>query len=154
MWSLTRQILALRWLNVVTEVLFTSPHRQMSKLVSVSCNKSRVLFITPNMSLDAARRPGGKPINGSMPARSDLTTVVARRRVMPVLGVFWQMVRIYYRETQITITLTSIHTNIPATLRLPTCYTSKADAPKLFHARWKKEDLFIYLFIPMGQLTA
>lgn len=100
----------------------------------VSCNKLRVLFITPNMLLDAARHPGSEPDNGSTPARPDLTTVVARRRVTPVLGVFWQMVRIYYWETQITITLTSIHTNIPATLRLPTCYSSKADAPKLFHA--------------------
>lgn len=56
------------------------------------------------MSLDAARHPGSGPINGSTPARSDLTTAVARRRVTPGLGVFWQMVRIYYWETQITIT--------------------------------------------------
>lgn len=80
---------------------------------TVSCNKSRVLYITPNMAYNAARHRGSKPGSGSTHARSDPTTVVARCRVTPGLAVFWQMVCICYRETQITITLTSIHTNIP-----------------------------------------
>lgn len=75
---------------------------------------------TPNTALDAVLHLGNELINGSKPAHSDPTTAVTRPRVMPGLGVFWQMVRICYWETRITITLTSIHTNIPAKRNLDT----------------------------------
>lgn len=112
----------------------------MSTSETVSCNKSRVLYITPNMPYNAARRRGSRPGNASTHARSDPTTVVARRRVTPGLGVFWQMVCICYWETQISITFTSIHTHPTNTERISTRYINKADPPKLFHARSTKDD--------------
>lgn len=112
----------------------------MSTSETVSCNKSRVLYITPNMPYNAARRRGSRPGNASTHARSDPTTVVARRRVTPGLGVFWQMVCICFWETQISITFTSIHTHPTNTERISTRYINKADPPKLFHAPSTKDD--------------
>lgn len=124
-------------------MILTSWCKQMLKFMStsetVSCKKSRALYITPNMPSDAARHRGSGPVNGSRHARSDPTTVAARRRVTPGLGVFWQMVCICYRETQITITFTSSHTNIPA-IRKEYQRATSIKHIKLFHAGPMKDD--------------
>lgn len=97
------------------------------------------LYITANMAYDAARHRGSEPVNGSRQAHSDRTTVVAGCRVTLGLAVFWQMVCICYWETQITITFTSIHTNIPATRKEYQYATSRKQMHLNFsmRERWK-----------------
>ena len=54
---------------------------------------------------------------GSVHTLTRLPWLLARLRVTLRLRVFWQMVWICNSESQITIALQSIHTNIPAVLK-------------------------------------